>query len=212
MRNVFFSTCAVAFRTTHGQNKTRKCDTEGFVPVASLYGVVGSPSSFIRSFIGKTRNDTESSDKSDSESIMTSEKDIENIDETEEFDDDLIITETLHDIRDGNQTHPNIDNREARLKIRARIKQKKSEWKGALRATHKMGKVLHRDFRTIVSKILQELTNFGEIYDTIVLNTLCKSFPILCVSLNAPFHCDFFCLIQSRILRRAFLLSMFGWV
>ena len=54
MFNVFVSTCAVAFRTTHGQNKTRKCDTEGFVPVASLYGVVGSPSSFIRSFIGST--------------------------------------------------------------------------------------------------------------------------------------------------------------
>ena len=29
-----------AGRTTHGQNKTRKCDTEGFVPVANLYGVV----------------------------------------------------------------------------------------------------------------------------------------------------------------------------
>ena len=33
---------------------THKCDTEGFVPVASLCGVVGSPSSFIRSFIGRT--------------------------------------------------------------------------------------------------------------------------------------------------------------
>ena len=55
MFNAFVSTCAVAFRTTHGQNKTRKCDTEGFVPVASLYGVVGSPSSFIRSLIGRTR-------------------------------------------------------------------------------------------------------------------------------------------------------------
>ena len=54
MFNVFVSTCAVAFRTTHGQNKTHKCDTEGFVPVASLYGVVGSPSSCIRSYIGRT--------------------------------------------------------------------------------------------------------------------------------------------------------------
>ena len=55
MFNVFVSTYAVAFRTTHGQNKTFKCYTEGFVPVASLYGVVGSPSSFIRSLIGRTR-------------------------------------------------------------------------------------------------------------------------------------------------------------
>ena len=38
------------------QNKTRKCDTEGFVPVANLYGVVGYPSSFIRYFIGSTGN------------------------------------------------------------------------------------------------------------------------------------------------------------
>ena len=42
------------------------------------------------------------------------------------------------------------------------IKQKKSQWKGALRAMHKMGKGLHRVFSTIVSEILQELTNFGE--------------------------------------------------
>ena len=87
---------------------------------------------------------------------------MENIDEKEEFDDDLISTETLHDIRDGNQNHPNIDKREARLKICDRIKQKKSQWKGALRARHKMGKGLHRVFSTIVLEILQELTNFGE--------------------------------------------------
>ena len=87
---------------------------------------------------------------------------MENIDETEKFDDDLISTETLHDIRGGNQTHPNIDKREARLKIRDRIKQKKSDWKGSLRATHKMEKSLHKVFITIVSEIFQELTNFGE--------------------------------------------------
>ena len=87
---------------------------------------------------------------------------MENLDETEKFDDDLISTETLHDIRDGNKTHPKIDKREARIAIRDRIKQKKSQWKGALRATHKMGKGLHRFFRTIVSEILQELSNFGE--------------------------------------------------
>ena len=40
----------------------------------------------------ETRNDTESGDKSDSESIMMSEQDMENIDEKEKFDDDLINT------------------------------------------------------------------------------------------------------------------------
>ena len=39
------------------------------------------------------------------------EKDMENLDKTEKFDDNLISTETLHDIRDGNQTHPKIDKR-----------------------------------------------------------------------------------------------------
>ena len=87
---------------------------------------------------------------------------MENLDETEKFDGELISTETLHDIRDGNQTHPKINKREARMSIRDRIKQKKSQWKGALRATHKMGRGLHRFFSTIVSDILQELTNFGE--------------------------------------------------
>ena len=51
---VFVSTWAVAFPKKYGQNNTRKCDTEGFVPVASLCGVVGSPSSFIRYLIGRT--------------------------------------------------------------------------------------------------------------------------------------------------------------
>ena len=87
---------------------------------------------------------------------------MENINKTEKFDDDLISTATLHDIRDGNQTHPKINKREARMAIRDRIKQKKSKWKGALRATHKMGKGLHRVFSTIVSEISQEMTNFGE--------------------------------------------------
>ena len=59
--------------------------------------------------LSETRKNTESGDKSDSESIMMSEKDIENLDKEEKFDDDLISTETLHEIRDGNQTHPNID-------------------------------------------------------------------------------------------------------
>ena len=52
---------------------------------------------------------------------------MENIDGKETFDDNHISTETLHDIHDGNQTHPSIDKREARLAIRNPIKQKKSQ-------------------------------------------------------------------------------------
>ena len=58
--------------------------------------------------LSETRNNTESGDESDSESIMTSKKYMENLNKTEKFDDNLISTETLHDIRDGNQTHPKI--------------------------------------------------------------------------------------------------------
>ena len=90
---------------------------------------------------------------------MMSKQDMENLDEQEKFDEDHISTETLHDIRDGNQTHPNIDKREARLKIRDHIMEKKSEWKVGLRDTHKMGKGLHKLFSTILKYILQELTN-----------------------------------------------------
>ena len=91
-----------------------------------------------------------------------SEQDMENIDEKEKFDDDYISTETLHDICDRNQTHPNIDKNETCIKIRDYIKQNKSEWKGALRAMYKMGKGLYRVFSTIVSDILQEQINLGE--------------------------------------------------
>ena len=53
---------------------------------------------------------------------------MEYLDEKEKFDDNLISTETLYDIRDVNQTHLNIDKREASLKIRDHIKQK--NWNG----------------------------------------------------------------------------------
>ena len=59
----------------------------------------------------ETRNDTEIGDKSDSESIMVSKNDMENIDEKENFNDNLISTEMLHDIRNEYQTHPKIDKR-----------------------------------------------------------------------------------------------------
>ena len=110
----------------------------------------------------ETHNDTESGDESDSESIMMNEQDMENLDKKEKFNDNLISTETLHDIRDGNQIHPNIDKREARCTIRDHIKQKKPEWNGALKDTHKTRKGLHKVFNTTVKEISQEFTNFGE--------------------------------------------------
>ena len=66
----------------------------------------------------KTRNDAESGDESDNESIMMSEQDMDNLDCNEKSDHDLISTEMLEDTCDGSQTHPNVNKRESRYKTR----------------------------------------------------------------------------------------------
>ena len=45
------------------------------------------------------------------------------MDYVDESDDDPVSTEMLEDIRDISQFHPNVNRREARYKIRDRIKQ-----------------------------------------------------------------------------------------
>ena len=72
----------------------------------------------------ETRNNTESGEESDSESLMMNEQDMENLDENDKSDHDLITTETLEDIRDRSQTHPTVNKREARCKIRDCIRQR----------------------------------------------------------------------------------------
>ena len=62
----------------------------------------------------------------------------------------------LEDIHDGSQTHPNVNRSEARYKIRDNIRQRQPEWKGLLKATQSMVKVLHKIFSTVVKEILQE--------------------------------------------------------
>ena len=74
---------------------------------------------------------------------MMSEQDMENPDSNEQSDHDLIYKEMLEDILDGSQTHPTVNKWEARLKIRDSIRQRQSQWKGALKATRNMGKVLN---------------------------------------------------------------------
>ena len=106
--------------------------------------------------------DAESGDEPDNESMMMSKQDMDAINYGDEADHDLISTETLEDICDGIQTHPNVNRREARYKIRGFISQSLSEWKGALKSTRSMGKVLHKVFSTVVKEISQELTALGE--------------------------------------------------
>ena len=57
---------------------------------------------------------------------MMREQDMENLDSNEKSDHDLISMEILEDIRDGSQTHPNVNNMEVRCKIRDRSKQRQS--------------------------------------------------------------------------------------
>ena len=71
-------------------------------------------------------------------------------------------SQMLEDISDGSQTHPNVNRREVHYKIRDRIGQRQSEWKGALKYMRSMGKGLHKLFSTVVKDISQELTPLVE--------------------------------------------------
>ena len=75
---------------------------------------------------------------------------MENLDSNEKSDHDLISKEMIEDIRDGSQTHPDVNKMEARYKMRDPIRQRQSEQKGALKATLSMGKGLHKVFSTVV--------------------------------------------------------------
>ena len=55
---------------------------------------------------------------------MMSEQEMDATNSGNESDHDLISMEMLEDICDGSQTHPNVNRREARYKIRDRVWQK----------------------------------------------------------------------------------------
>ena len=95
---------------------------------------------------------------------MMSKQDMENIDSNEQLDHDLISTEMLEDICDGSQTHPNVNKKEARYKIRDRVRQKESQWKGALKSKRIMGKGLHKVFSMILKENFAGIYRFGGIW------------------------------------------------
>ena len=88
---------------------------------------------------------------------LISEEEMDVMDCGDESDYYPMSTEMLEDICDGSQSHPNINKREARYKVRDCIKQIQSEWKIALKSTQNMGKGLHEVFKTSVKDILQYL-------------------------------------------------------
>ena len=90
---------------------------------------------------------------------LLSKEEMYAMDSGDDSDYDPIFTEMLEEICDGSQSHPNVNRREARYKIRDRIKQIQLEYKGALKATQNMGKYLHKVFKT---GIWYDLTPLGE--------------------------------------------------
>ena len=71
------------------------------------------------------------------------------MDSGQESYNDIISTEILENIRDGSQSHTNVNQKEARYIICDRSRQKKSELKGALKATRDMDKGLHKVFNNV---------------------------------------------------------------
>ena len=81
---------------------------------------------------------------------MMREQGMDAINSGDESDHDIISTEMLENMRDRSQTHPNVNKIKAHYKICDRIRQRQSQWKGALKATKCMGKSLHKVFSTVV--------------------------------------------------------------
>ena len=82
--------------------------------------------------LSEAREDAESDNEINDDSIMPpllTLEEIDALDSGDDSDDEPMSTEMLEDIRDGNQYHPNVNRIESRYKIRYRIKQIQSEWK-----------------------------------------------------------------------------------
>ena len=83
----------------------------------------------------ETYNNAESVDESNDRSIippLLSEEEMDAMNSGNCSYDDPMSTEMVEYICDGSQSHPNVNRRETRYKIRDSIKQRQLEWKGAL--------------------------------------------------------------------------------
>ena len=80
---------------------------------------------------------------------LLSEEEIDAMYSGHESEDEPVYLDMLEDIRDGSKSHTNFNGREARLKMRDIIKKRKSEWKGALKATQKRVKVYTKCLRLL---------------------------------------------------------------
>ena len=99
--------------------------------------------------LSETHNDAESDDDDSIMPPILSEEEMDAMDSGDDSDHDLISTDILEDICDGSQSHPNVNQRESRYKIRDCINQRKEEWKVASKATQSMVKVYTRYLRLL---------------------------------------------------------------
>ena len=79
----------------------------------------------------------------------------------DKFDAEPMSTDMLEDIRDHSQSHPSINRRNSRYKIRDHIKRGQSEWKRTLLSTQNMVKVSLEVFKDVANDISQSLPIFG---------------------------------------------------
>ena len=93
---------------------------------------------------------------------LISEEEMDVMDSGYESEDERMYTEMLDDNRDGSQSHPSGNRRDACYKIRDHIKQGQSEWKRDLLSTRNFVKGLHKVFKTVVKEVLKELPTLGE--------------------------------------------------
>ena len=80
----------------------------------------------------------------------------------DEYDAEPMSMDMLEDIRDRNQSHPRINRREVRYRVRNRVKQRKSGCKGVSLSTGNISKGLHQVFKAVVNDISQALPMLGE--------------------------------------------------
>ena len=81
--------------------------------------------------LNKARNDAESGDKYDDDSIipsLISKEEIYAMDSGDESNNDIISTDMIEDMRGGIKSHRNLNQRESRYKIRDSIRQ--YNWNG----------------------------------------------------------------------------------
>ena len=75
--------------------------------------------------------------------------------------DGSISTNALEDIRDGIQLHPDINARDARLKICDHIKKTQSKLKGEELSSNSMGKGLQKIFKAVFNWLKNSLLTLG---------------------------------------------------